>query len=217
MSDGFKFRDVAGYFDAHISESIPGYGELIETVLHVTPSFIQKHGKVYDLGCSTGALLKQLEERFPDVELVGYDIEPAFAKGWHRDYIHLADITEAPVDFSCVVICLFTVQFLEPSQRLPLLRRIYDSMLPGGALIIAEKTHFESGRVQDWATTTYYNQKRASFSAEEILDKGLALVPVMRPATSAQTERLLRGAGFDVVEQLWQRLHFRAWLAVKEA
>lgn len=216
LTTAFRFSDVAPTFDAHIQRSIPGYGDLFETVLHVTSGFVTKHGKVYDLGCSTGALLRELSLRNPEVEHVGYDLEPEFSKHWDGLNCHVTNALDAPLDNAGVILCLFILQFIEPSERLRLLRRIHASLLPGGALIIAEKTHFRTGGVQDLATSLYYAHKRESFTPEEILNKRFALVPVMRPSTSKQVERMLHRVGFHVVEQIWQRLHFRAWVAIKE-
>lgn len=211
----FKFRDVAAGFDHHIARSIPGYGELIETILQMSRAFIQDHGRVYDLGCSTGALLKAIEARHETVELIGYDIEPAFAKHWHRHYFQVADIRQQRIEFACLALSLFTLQFLPPADRQDILTRVYDGLLPGGALIIAEKTHFATGQVQELASTTYHQAKRRHFTDEEIMDKSAALVPVMRPSTGAEILAQLNAAGFEVVEPIWQRLHFRAWLAIK--
>lgn len=216
MIHRFEFDTVADHFDSHIAYSIPGYDDLIETALKLAPAFIQPAGRVYDLGCSTGALLKTIEQMHDTVELVGYDIEPAFQRQWHRHYLQLADIRSAPINMAGLVFSLFTLQFLPPADVPGVIRRIYDGLLPGGALILAEKTYYQTGHMQELASVIYQDGKRQLFGDTELLDKTASLLPAMRLNTGSQTANLLKSAGFTTVEPIWQRLHFRAWLAVKD-
>lgn len=213
--NAFSFDAVADGFDSHIAYSIPGYDDLIYTVIKLAPAFIEPSGRVYDLGCSTGALLKAIEHIHSDVELIGYDNEPVFQRQWHRHYLHCQDIRTAEINYATLVFSLFTFQFLAPADVPPVVDRIYSALLPGGALIVAEKTHFETGHVQDLATTIYHQGKRQLFGDTELLDKTASLFPAMRLNTGNQTAEMLKAAGFSIVEPIWQRLHFRAWLAIK--
>ena len=53
----------------------------------------------------------------------------------------------------------FTIQFIRPVDKLPLLNRIHTGLVEGGALIIAEKTLAETPRFQEAATFDYYDYK----------------------------------------------------------
>jgi tRNA (cmo5U34)-methyltransferase len=54
---------------------------------------------------------------------------------------------------------LFTLQFIPPRDKLPLLRQIYNELVEGGALLSAEKTLAQTSRVQAAWTFCYYDQK----------------------------------------------------------
>jgi SAM-dependent methyltransferase len=53
-----------------------------------------------------------------------------------------ADILALPFEPASVVALNFTLQFIAPDQRLALLGRIRQALLPGGALILSEKLRF---------------------------------------------------------------------------
>lgn len=215
MINSFKFSSVSDQFDQHIAHSIPGYTELIATIEMIAPAFLQESTRLYDFGCSTGNVIKRLERQNPTIEMIGYDIEKAFSRHWQNGSGEVADIRTAPIPFAGLVLSLFTLQFLPTIDRQPLLNRIYENLVPSGALIIAEKTHFDTGKVQELASNTYHQSKRQHFTDTEILDKTTALVPIMRPLTTQQNIDQLRAAGFQTIEPIWQRLHFTAWLAIK--
>ena len=146
MINSFEFSSVSGEFDQHIAHSIPGYTELIATIEMIAPAFLQESTRLYDLGCSTGNVIKRLERQNPTIEMIGYDIEKAFSRHWQNGSGEVSDIRTAPLPFSGLVLSLFTLQFLPTIDRQPLLNRIYENLVPNGALIIAEKTHFHTGK-----------------------------------------------------------------------
>ena len=77
-----------------------------------------------------------------------------------------------PLSYAC---SLFTLQFINFPDKLPLLERVYDRMLDGGALLIAEKVLASSARLQDALTFPYYDFKRQTFDDRQILEKERSL------------------------------------------
>jgi len=65
----FDFNTIKD-FDSHILKSIPNYDVLIEAIISMSEYFVTKDAIIYDLGCSTGKLLKTLP--FPN-DKIGYD------------------------------------------------------------------------------------------------------------------------------------------------
>lgn len=58
----FSFETIAN-FDDHIDSSIEGYSQMDGLVQSMSDYFVKDGQAVYDLGCSTGRLLKVLRER----------------------------------------------------------------------------------------------------------------------------------------------------------
>ena len=69
--------------DNHIKKSVPGYDEGHDLITNLIPFFIGENGsKVFDIGCSTGTLLKKIRQTTErsDVEFIGIDIENEMIK-----------------------------------------------------------------------------------------------------------------------------------------
>ena len=58
---GWDFNTgVAKTFDSHVKKSVPMYDEGHQIILDSSDYFIKNNSTVYDIGCSTGKLIKQL-------------------------------------------------------------------------------------------------------------------------------------------------------------
>lgn len=165
----FSFRDHAPKFDSHIRSSIPGYTALVRDCVNLSPRHVQPGTTVTDVGCSSGHLIASMRKANqaarPDVDYVGIDCEPNFSSYWggrrtKNLRCEVGDARTYPFRNVSLACSLFTVQFIRPADKLPLLGRIYDGLVEGGALIIAEKTLAETARLQDALTFPYYDYKR---------------------------------------------------------
>jgi tRNA (cmo5U34)-methyltransferase len=126
------------------------------------------------------------------------------------------DIRDTGFDNSSVVVLNFTLQFVPPGQRTPLMRRIHDGLVPGGALILSEKISFEDTPTQARQTDWHLDFKRLQgYSELEIARKRSALERVLEPEPeSVHLERLQR-AGFSRVTRWFQCFGFCSYLAEK--
>ena len=74
---GWDFNTgVAKTFDSHVKKSVPMYDEGHQIILDSSDYFIKNNSTVYDIGCSTGKLIKQLNthhEHKKDLEFIGID------------------------------------------------------------------------------------------------------------------------------------------------
>jgi tRNA (cmo5U34)-methyltransferase len=225
----FSFADHAREFDSHIKASIRGIDDLRGDVVDLSRYHVQGGTTVVDIGCSEGTVLRAVrdanQDRWP-VSYLGIDVERGFRKHWRtrrarniRFRICDARSFDGYENLS-LVISLFTLQFIPANDRVPLLRRIYDGLIEGGALIIAEKVLANSTRFQEMLTTNYHGYKRRSFSADAILEKALGLRGMMDPWEEPRLLGALHAAGFrpDEVQPLW-RQHglFGAWMARRGA
>lgn len=115
-----------------------------------------------------------------------------------------------------LALSLFTVQFIRAVDKLPLLKRIYDGLVDGGALVIAEKTLAETARLQDALTFPYYDYKLGKgFSPQDILDKERRLRGQMTLWAEAELKGALKEAGFREIEAIWRNYMFVGLLALK--
>jgi tRNA (cmo5U34)-methyltransferase len=222
----FSFAAHARDFDRHIRDSIPGRTDLDDMCVRLSQRFVQNDTTVVDIGCSTGALLRSIRDASQDrrrsVSYLGIDVESGFSEHWRARRarnvrFRICDARSFDGYENLSLACsLFTLQFIPERDRLSLLRRVCDGLIEGGALIIAEKVLANSAYFQDALTFDYYDFKRQSFSAQEILDKERSLRGQMVLWDEARLRGALRDAGFQlVVQDFWRSYFFVAMVATK--
>lgn len=213
MRPAFRF-DTVKEFDGHISASVFGY-DVLHALIRNIASFYLKEGTVpIDIGCTTGKLLKAIEEEH-GVRGIGYDISPAqFIPGLD---LRVADVTASDFEIppTNLVLSVFTLQFLPVEKRPSVLAKIYRALHTNGALVICEKEIASSGAIQEVFTFANYSRKLEHFTAEEVLEKERALRPVMNPLGTRANVMMLRESGFEVIEPFFQSLNFKGYLCKK--
>lgn len=215
---GWEFDDdVAQEFDRHVNQSIPNYRRIQDQVVKLVDWFTSDSTEetIYDLACATATTIKLLIEngvRSENREYVGIDearpmLEQAYEKIDMYDNVRLLeeDITERRrFPNATVVLSLFTLSFLPESERATLLRRVYNDLDKGGAMIFVEKTYPEHARSQSMFREHYWDYKQQHFDPEEIVGKASTLRGQLRPLSRDEYRTMLTDAGFDEIEPWYQ-------------
>jgi tRNA (cmo5U34)-methyltransferase len=210
MKSNFDFNKIRD-FDNHIDNSIPSYSLLVEMTKSIAEYFYTKESVIYDLGCSTGKMLMEIESVSKKRGIDNSKLLPVGIDGFESIDLNKEDV----VFNACVVFSLFTMQFLNVSRRAGYINGICKGLIDGGALLIAEKVYQDSGRAQEVMTFSHYEMKQKSFSAEDILAKEKSLRQVMKPMDETDFESILNNAGFKTVATYWQCFNFKAYLCIK--
>ena len=225
----FEFNEpVARVFDDMLERSVPFYKECQQMVIDLALHFAQKNSTVYDLGCSTGTLLRSLTRAIPEnqnIRFVGLDNSEAMLKKAHgklKGYLKRCELVTANLesDFelsdASVVIMNYTLQFIPPKRRAAMLKRIYKGLLPGGGLILIEKVRGESDGLNDLFVEQYHAYKRSQgYSKLEIAKKREALENVLIPLKPGKNRDLLEATGFRQVDVFFKWFNFAGFLAIK--
>lgn len=208
----FSF-DTIKDFDSHILKSIPNYDILINTILSISEYFITKDATIYDLGCSTGKLLKSIP--FDNLK-IGYDTAEITPKEDVSIVFKNTDLNNVfELKNACVVYSIFTMQFLNKTSRQEFCNTVYNGLNTGGAFILCEKIYQQDGFLQEMLSFTHYDYKLNNFSENEIIKKERDLRYIMKPNTFAQNLILLENAGFTSVTTFWQSYNFVGLIAIK--
>lgn len=219
----FAFDErVVSVFPDMIHRSVPGYGALLKMLGVIGAQFVPENGLVYDLGCSLGGASFALRQFMPaSAHIVAVDVSDAMVERLRSCVaqaqadnitVEQADILAMPFAPCAVVILNFTLQFLPREERLPLLMRIHSALQPGGALLLAQKTHPQDARLTQWHEAF----KRAQgYSALAVAQKRQSLEAVMQTDSAQEEVARLHEAGFRDVLPYFQGMMFCAWLAVK--
>lgn len=218
--------DVAETFVDHIRQSVPLYEEGHELVCQFSDFFVSNTSVVYELGASTGELLKKLavhSKAKTGARWIGTDVEPAMVEKARRHCADVPNITIVEEDArlisleaSDLIVSYYTMQFIPPRDRQALFDRIYASLNWGGAFIMFEKVRAPDARFQDMMVTLYNDFKlKQGFSPEEILTKTRSLKGVLEPFSTEGNLGLLRRAGFQDVTTISKYVCFEGFLAIK--
>ena len=218
----FSFNDaVVDVFPDMIQRSVPGYGTVVKMSGILSEQYAQEGTHIYDLGCSLGESIRSVESALNgrDCHLVGVDNSPAMiAKAQQIDSgikWRLADVTTLPLERSSVVIMNFTLQFIPIEQRLSLLTKIREAMVPGGLLILSEKLTLPDPDMDALMIDLHHDFKRSQgYTDLEIAQKRDAIENVLIPeAAETHTERL-QEAGFSRSSIWFQCLNFASFIAI---
>ncbi len=227
-TDGrFSFGgNVPQHFEEHARRSIPLYEEGHELILKISDFFVAEGSVVYDLGCSTGRLLRLLAERHAaqGIRCIGVEREPAMLEYAARQNAHPAVeyVAEDLLQFDLgqeradLIICYYTVQFVRPAVRQELINRIFQALRWGGALLLFEKTRGPDARFQDLLTGLYNDFKlERGYGSEEILHKSRSLRGLLEPFSTQGNLDLLARAGFQDCMTILKYICFEGMIAIK--
>lgn len=228
----FAFNeDVVRVFPDMIKRSVPGYPTIVENIGVLAAQFAQPDTLLYDLGSSLGAVTQALRRhvRVEGCQVVAVDNSHAMVERC-REYLNAqdsmfqellpvtvreGDILELSFQPASVIALNFTLQFIAPDQRLALLSRIRQTLVPGGALILSEKLRFNDQQEHELLTDLHIAFKRANgYSELEIAQKRSAIENVMKPDSLQEHRERLLAAGFSKVLPWFQCLNFASVIAL---
>lgn len=229
LVDAFSFDEqVAQVFSDMIRRSVPGYPMMLDMLGVVAERHVQADSHCYDLGCSLGASTLAIRQNIqqPDCQIVAIDNSQAMID--RCEQVIQQDSSSTPVTLLCdditridfapcsLVSMNLTLQFIPQAERLALLQRISDSMLPGGVLFLSEKLKFDDAFEQDNLTELHHQfKKHQGYSDLEIAQKRTAIENVLIPETLEAHQQRLQQAGFSKVITALQCFNFVTLIAYK--
>jgi len=225
----FEFNSgVAEVFDDMLERSVPLYRECQDLTVNWCKSLATPDRCVYDLGCSTGSLLLLLAKSIPTIPripLVGVDNSAAMlskAREKLNNFPNSVNFIKANLDASftfkdsCAIIMNYTLQFIPIENRASLLKKIYESLIPGGGFILNEKVLSENELLDETFVEMHHNFKKGhGYSKMEISKKREALENVLVPLKLSKTMTLVREAGFTTVDIFFKWNNFAGLIALK--
>lgn len=219
---------VAEVFPDMIQRSVPGYSNIISMIGMLAERFVQPHSQVYDLGCSLGAATLSVRRNIQvdGCKIIAIDNSSAMVERCRRHIdafradtpveVIEADIRAVPIENASLVVLNFTLQFLDPNERLALLERIWHGLKPGGALVVSEKFSFDDAEVGELLFNMHHDFKRANgYSELEISQKRSMLENVMLTDSVNTHKARLKQAGFTHAELWFQCFNFGSLVALK--
>jgi len=228
-STPFRFnKRVAAVFTDMIKRSVPGYAEIIVNIQQLASIYCQVNSNCYDLGCSLGAasLAMSHGNKAEGVEIIAVDnsldmleqCENNIAGFVHKTPISLvqADIQQTEISNASIVVLNYTLQFVQQEDRVRIIKKIYDGLLPGGILVISEKIIYSDPMINQLMIELHHQFKRDNgYSELEISQKRSALENVLTPELLEAHISRMQSVGFTHVNCFQQQLNFASLIAIK--
>jgi tRNA (cmo5U34)-methyltransferase len=218
--------DVSKTFTDHVKRSVPFYEEGHHVTSKLSDFFVRDNSVCYELGVSTGALIKRMAKQHAhrkNVRFVGIDCEEGMinqakeeTKGTPGIELIVDDITTFPYEKSNFIVSYYTMQFIPPHIRQDVFNKIYESLNWGGGFILFEKVRAPDARFQDMMQTLYVDYKlEQKYSCDEIISKTKSLKGVLEPFSTQGNFDLLKRAGFVDTMTVFKYMCFEGFLAIK--
>lgn len=212
-------------FDVHLRHSIPNYHLGLDLLVSFSEFFVFGSSRIYDLGCSTGAVLSRLSARVtsPLVKMIGIDTSHSLIdaarlhlKNDERVRFECCDAVRFPYLKAKLVTAYYTLQFIPYQKRWDLVATIFRSLEPGGGFIIFDKVTESEGSLQDQTNQIYMDFKRAmGYRDEEIMNKARSLKGVLHSQTREDNFSMFLAAGFEKTQLIYKFLGFEGYLCRK--
>ena len=219
-------QKVVDVFDDMVLRSVPGYKQMIELIGLAGRTYPVVNSNVYDLGCSTGAVTLSIASNLKSASVKIFSIDNSKEmieqcsknlSGTEANIKYICDdIEKIQLDNASLIVLNLTLQFINPQYRSDLIKRIFKSLLPGGALIISEKIINENEEINKSLISLHESFKRENgYSETEIAQKRKAIEDVLIPESIEQHLKRLSDAGFKKPLVQMQCINFASFLAVK--
>jgi len=119
------------------------WGILISEIIEHVIQNVPKNGTVLDLMCGTGYLLGKLQEKRPDVQFTGVDLEDEYIQYAKKQYPSIEFITVDVLDWDSgdqydAVLCTGGLHHIEYHKQESLVKRVAELVKPSGFAIIAD-------------------------------------------------------------------------------
>jgi tRNA (cmo5U34)-methyltransferase len=225
----FAFGEkVASVFDDMLDRSVPFYQEIQRMIAEMATDFAVEGTNIYDLGCSTGNTLLNLDASVgKDVKFIGVDNSEEMLKrcrqklgrhGLRHDHeLVCADLNQRiSIQNASMVLMVLTLQFVRPLYRDTLIKEILEGLNENGCLILVEKVLGEDSVFNRLFIKYYYDlKKRHGYSEMEIAKKREALENVLVPYKLMENREMLLRAGFRYCDVFFKWYNFCGIIAVK--
>lgn len=218
---------VTGVFDKMLEASIPNYQEMRRLTFALGKRFIPKTdgGVVIDIGASRGDALLPFVDHYPNHNYYAVECAPAMSAVL-KERFWSPNVTVCEHDLrynhsvfetkSNLILSVLTLMFVPLELRQRLLQSMYESLRPGGALILVEKCLGADSCIHDMLVEEYLAMKKEhGYTYEQINRKKMALEGVLVPVTAEWNVDMLRRAGFRHIDTFWRSLMFAGFIAIK--
>lgn len=209
------FEEEAEEYDGSILKIIPGYQNMVDTLIRSIPFENSKSINVLDLGCGTGNITKGVKNRYPQAHVTCVDLAESMIKitqyklAEYEDIeYHVADLRDFQYvenNYDLIISSMAMHHLPTDEEKISVYHKIYNSLWEGGAFLHADRV----------LTSNEYLEKVNHDEWKEFMLKSLPLSEVEEkwlptaqnedhPAPLLDHIDWLREIGFKEVDVMWK-------------
>ena len=179
--------------------------------------FLSKNSICYEIGCSTGTLIKSFSrhKEKKQAKFIGIDIDDMI-RGKNNKLKNvkfiLGNANKIKFQKAGLIVAYYSMQFIRPSDRQKLFNKIFKALNWGGAFIMFEKVRARDARFQDM-TVALYNEYKLNngYTPTQIFNKTRSLKGILEPFSTKGNCELLNRAGFKDYMNIFKYVCFSAF------
>lgn len=194
----FKSSEVAENFDSHVSEQLPWYPMVLDMLVYLARSYLPVNGKLVDLGCSTGAVTRELSDIISDRNVSALSIDNS------AEMVNLftgvgdivcGDMMDIDLGSFDVATLNLSLMFTSVCERQKFIKKLISFVNVGGCIIVVDRIEpvYKGYLGLCLSRMSISNKILAGNDPAEILKKELSLTGIQRPTS----ESLFNTNGFD--------------------
>lgn len=168
-------------FDTHVREQLPWYELASDMAIDLARHYAESGCLVYDVGSSTGNIMRRASAALPESEVVGIEPSGLMAKSSGGSVL-VAKAEEVSFRPFGVAICFLSILFMAPSKRRVFIDYLKSRVIRGGAIIIVDKDSSVPGYLaKAFWRSTLSNKLKHGAEPSDVTLKELSLIGVQRP------------------------------------
>ncbi|MDA7473147.1 methyltransferase [Candidatus Pelagibacter ubique] len=213
-------------FESHIKKSVPDYLYTHGLIIKLIDFFTFPKSTIIDIGATTGNLIKKIHKRHSQKNLSFIAIEPEkkmvrFLKKNLRNIKNVKILNNNAENTNIIksdmIISHYTIQFIKPSKRQGLIKKIYKSLNKYGCFIWFEKIKGKNSKFEFILSSLLNDHKEINLSAKNIIAKAKSIRGIMEPLEDSENLKMLKKAGFNSskIQTIHQNLNFKGYLCLK--
>lgn len=218
----------AGGYDDAIRAAIPGYELLHESVAAFLPGLIGEQASILAVGVGTGEEIVRLGRESPGWRFVAED-PSAEMLDVAREKVEAAGMTDrvefvaGPIEdvpqgeaFDAVTMILVQHFLPDDGAKLAILREVAARLRPGAPLFLANM-HGDLSATDDQLRYQAWKRRQMArgMSAEDAEAMFTGLPTVVHFVSAERTRKLLRGAGFSDIQNVFRAFVIAGWVAYR--
>lgn len=217
-----QFDLIAAHYDAGRRCFIPCFDDYYVRSVSVVKNLKPAAANIVDLGAGTGLLTQQMYQLYPEAQFTLIDLSEdmlAVAKerfqGLPNVVCRVSDYTTEIPDDADIICSALSIHHLENAEKQQLYRAVYDALPVGGVFVNLDQFCADSPLINEAWDEWWLHYIDHSGITDEAKAKWLERKKLDREVGMAETLAMLRAAGFQHAECIYQFMKFGTVVALK--